>query len=98
MRPRLSRATSESGGSDGLPSRANTQFPGIPLDADWIVRSVPARRHVGASKRDALLEPRPRKVNADRRARIWALAAENRSLRDIAAEVGVSHEAVRAAL
>jgi predicted transcriptional regulator len=50
------------------------------------------------SQRDAPLESRPRKLDDDRRARVFALAAQDRALREIAAEVGVSHETVRAVL
>jgi DNA-binding NarL/FixJ family response regulator len=83
---------------DWLPSRANTQFAGIPLDADWIVRSIPDRRKVGASKRDALLEPRPQKLDAAREEQMRTLASRGRTLREIGAELGVSHETVRISL
>jgi DNA-binding CsgD family transcriptional regulator len=64
----------------------------------WIVRAVPPRRKVGVSQREASLALRPRKLDADRRVHVAALAAQGRTLREIAAEVGVSHETVRAAL
>jgi DNA-binding NarL/FixJ family response regulator len=65
------------------------------MDADWIVRTIPGRRMVGASKRDALLAPRPLKLDPDRRACVCALASQGRTLREIGAELGVSHETVR---
>jgi hypothetical protein len=71
---------------------------GVPADADWIVRSVPGRRIVGASKRDALLVPRPRKLDADGEDRLRELATQGRTLREIGAELGVSHETIRQVL
>jgi hypothetical protein len=76
-------------------SRANTQNPLIPPHAAWIVQTIPGRRSVGASKRDALLEPRPRKPDAARDARMRTLASQGRTLREIAADFGVSHETMR---
>jgi len=66
--------------------------------AIWIIRAVPARRKIGASQREALLESRPRKLDGDRLARIFVLSSQGRRVREIAAEVGVSHETVRTAL
>jgi hypothetical protein len=57
----------------------------------------PARRRVGRSRRDAYQAPRRRKLSPEQRAAIRAQAG-NRSLRELAAEFGVSHETVRAVL
>ena len=57
----------------------------------------PARRPVGTSRRDAYRTPRRRKLSAGQQAAIRALAP-TRSLRELAAEFGVSHETIRAIL
>ena len=53
------------------------------------------RRRVGRSKRDSYHLPRPRKLSVEQEAAIHA-AAGNWSLRELAADYGVSHETVRA--
>jgi DNA-binding CsgD family transcriptional regulator len=45
-----------------------------------------------------LLVPRPRKLDAERQDRILVLASQGRTLREIGAEVGISHETVRQVL
>ena len=53
---------------------------------------------MGKSRRDADRLPRPRKLDAERLHLINYLRAQGRTLREIAAEVGVSHETVRTML
>ena len=57
--------------------------------------AVPPRRIAGQSKRAGYQAPRWRKLSAEHEAVIRANAG-NRSLCDLAAEFGVSHETVRA--
>ncbi len=57
---------------------------------------IPERRRVGASKRDATCTLRRRKLDPDCLSLIQVLARQGWTLREIAAEVGVSHETVRA--
>ena len=57
----------------------------------------PERRKPGGGRRDAYQTPRPRKLSPEHEAAIRAEAG-NRSLRELAAEFGVSHETVRAVL
>ncbi len=49
------------------------------------------------SRRDAYLQDRPCQLSADKREAIRTLAA-TKSLRELAAEFGVSHETVRGVL
>ena len=62
-----------------------------------VIAAAPPRRVSGRSKRASYQGPRRRKLTADQEAGIRA-AAGNRSLRSLAADVGVSHETVRAVL
>ncbi|MDP9363299.1 MAG: GntR family transcriptional regulator [Chloroflexota bacterium] len=57
----------------------------------------PPRRCVGPSRRDTYHEPRWRKLSQEQEAAIRA-SAGIRTLRELAADFGVSHETVRAAL
>ena len=59
--------------------------------------ALPDRRRVGRSPRDAYLAPRARKLAPDQKAALRR-SAPGRSLRDLAAHFGVSHETVRRAL
>jgi DNA-binding NarL/FixJ family response regulator len=68
----------------------------VPPVADWIVRTIPLRRTVGTSQRDAYQHSRQRFLGDDNRRLTFRLAEQGRSLREIAAEVGVSHETIRA--
>jgi hypothetical protein len=61
------------------------------------VAPVPPRRVAGQSKRTAYQSPRWRRLSPEQVAAIRADAG-NRSLRALAAELGVSHETVRAVL
>ena len=54
----------------------------------------PERRRSGRSCRDTYQTPRPRKLSAEQVAAIIA-SAGNRTLRELAAEFGVSHETIR---
>ena len=58
---------------------------------------LPERRSAGRSRRDAYQDPRPRKLTPERESELRRVAP-GRSLRDLAAKFGVSHETVRAAL
>ncbi len=82
-------------GSDGDRSRANTLSFLLSADPLWL-RPIPQRRRVGASKRDASYALRRRKIGPDHLRLIASLSAQGRALCEIAAEVGVSHETVRA--
>ena len=74
------------------------RFRGCILPADALVVALPAaRRRVGKSRRDAYHEPRWRKLSHEQAAAIRRTPG-NRSLRELAAEFGVSHETVRAVL
>ena len=57
----------------------------------------PPRRVIGRSRRAAYQEPRRRKLSPEQEAVIRAVAG-TKSLRALAADVGVSHETVRAVL
>ena len=57
----------------------------------------PARRRAGRSRRDSYQAPRRRKLVPEQEAAIRANAG-NTSLRELAAQFGVSHETVRAVL
>ena len=61
------------------------------------IAGAPPRRLSGRSKRAAYHTPRRRKLSPDQEAAIRRLAAA-KSLRELAAEFGVSHETVRAVL
>ncbi len=69
----------------------------IPLDA-LVIAALPDRRRVGRSQREAYQPARRRKLNPESLRVIVHLAAQGRTLREIGAEVGLSHEAVRAVL
>ena len=58
---------------------------------------LPERRRAGRSRRHDYQAPRARKLSPEREAELHRLAP-GRSLRDLAAAFGVSHETVRAAL
>ena len=74
------------------------RFRGCILPLDALVFALPAeRRRVGPSRRDAYHEPRRRKLSPEQAAAIRA-SAGNRSLRELAAEFGVSHETVRSVI
>ena len=62
-----------------------------------LVASPPTRRGVGRSGRSSYQRTRPRRLSPEEREAIRALAP-NRTLRELAAEFGVSHETVRAVL
>ncbi len=85
------------GGSDGDRSRANTLSFLHRTDALWL-QPIPQRRRVGTSQRYACCTPRRRKLDHTRMGLVTFLAGQGRSLREIAADVGVSHETVRAVL
>ena len=68
----------------------------MPADA-LVFAQPPARRSVGRSRRDPYQLPRRRKLSPEQEAAIIA-SAGNRSLRELAAGFGVSHETVRAVL
>ena len=68
----------------------------MPPDA-LVFACPPERRRPGRSRRDAYHEPRRRKLSAEQEAKIRTNSG-NRSLRELAAEFGVSHETVRAIL
>jgi transposase len=53
---------------------------------------------VGETRRDADHEPRSRKIDAERLRAIAFLRTQGRTLREIAAQVGLSHETVRTTL
>jgi DNA-binding CsgD family transcriptional regulator len=80
------------GGSDGLRSHARTMAAGVVL-----VSLPPERRVVGKSGRAAYaIERRTRLTPAEREA--VCRRAVTRSLRDVAAHFGISHETVRSIL
>ena len=58
---------------------------------------MPPRRIVGRTKRTGYQVPRRRKLSPDQVSEIRA-NVDNRSLRELAAEFGVSHETVRVVL
>ena len=62
-----------------------------------VVAAVPPRRVSGLSKRASYQAPRRRKLSREQEAAIRAEAG-SRSLRELAAEFGVSHETVRGVL
>lgn len=60
-----------------------------------VIAEAPPRRVSGRSERASYHSPRRRKLSPEQEAQIRALAGTT-SLRSLAAEVGVSHETVRA--
>lgn len=81
-----------SGGSDGHWSDGCILPPGAHL-----IATPPPRRRTGRSRRDTYQQPRSRKLSPERASELRRVAA-GRSLRDLAAEYGVSHETVRTLL
>ena len=79
-------------GSDGGCSRGCM----MPRDA-MVFAEPPERRRVGRYKRDPYHTPGPRRLSPEQEAVIRSRAGY-RSLRALAAEVGVSHETVRTVL
>jgi len=63
----------------------------------FVVAVPPPRFPAGRSGRDSYQAPRARKLGPEQVAVVGA-ASPGRSLRDLAAEFGVSHETIRAAL
>ena len=59
-----------------------------------VVTVVPARRVSGQSRRPSYQTPRRRKLTSEQEAAIRA-SGGNRTLRELAAEFGVSHETIR---
>ena len=80
-------------GIERLPSRDCILPPGAIVFAE-----CPERRPRGRSGRAGYQEPRPGKLSTEEREAIRVAVARGRSLREVAAEFGVSHETVRAAL
>ena len=69
-----------------------------PLPTGAIVVAAPqVRQHAGRSGRSPYQRARPRRLSPAKREAIRALAP-NRTLRELAADFGVSHETVRAVL
>ena len=62
-----------------------------------VVAAVPGRRVSGRSKRASYHAPRRRKLSCEQEAAI-RVRSGNRSLRELGAEFGVSHETVRSVL
>ena len=62
-----------------------------------VVATPPPRRGVGLSGRSSYQRARPRRLSPEEQEAVRALAP-NRTLRELAAEFGVSHETVRAVL
>jgi DNA-binding CsgD family transcriptional regulator len=62
-----------------------------------VIAEAPPRRVSGRSKRASCRVPRRRKLSPEQEAAIRA-SAGHRTLRELAAEFGVSHETVRAVL
>ena len=62
-----------------------------------VIAEAPSRHVSGRSKRASYHVPRQRKLSPEQEAAIRAEAG-NRSLRELAAEFGVSHETVRSVL
>ena len=58
---------------------------------------LPERRRAGRSRRDGYHAPRARKLSPEQEAALRGVASD-RSLRELAAAFGVSHETVRRAL
>jgi hypothetical protein len=76
----------------GLVSSPRHDTPGTePID----IAVVPPRRVSGRSKRTAYQGPRQSKLTAEQKATIRSEVG-NRTLRDLAAAFGVSHETIRA--
>jgi DNA-directed RNA polymerase sigma subunit (sigma70/sigma32) len=61
------------------------------------IAAVPARRVSGRSKRTAYHAPRRRKLSSQQEATIRSQSG-TRTLRELAAEFGVSHETIRTVL
>src|SRR5690349_19043041 len=68
----------------------------LPVGA-MVIAQPRARRHVGRSRRVSYRSPRQRKLSPEQVEAIRASAA-NSTLRELAAEFGVSHETIRAAV
>jgi hypothetical protein len=62
-----------------------------------VIAVAPERRPAGRSRRGTYQTPRPRKLTPEQAEELRRLAP-SRSLRDLAAHFGVSHETVRKAL
>jgi hypothetical protein len=86
------RRRAEGGGTNGLRSHARTTTAVFVL-----VGLPPVRRMVGVSGRAPSARPRNRRHSAQERAAVRALS-QTKSLRSLAADSGVSHETVRAAI
>ena len=66
-------------------------------DGAMAFAAMPERRRAGQSGRDTYPSSRRRKLTVEQVATI-RVEADNRTLRELAAEFGVSHETVRAVL
>ena len=67
------------------------------LDGTVIIATAPERHPTGASRREAYHRPRARKLSCEQEAAIRSEAG-NRTLRELAAAFGVSHETIRTVL
>ncbi len=77
------------GGSDG------GRFHGCILPAGAILFvEIPVRRPRGRSGRDAYQHPRTGKLTAEQREAVRVAVVRGGSLRDVAAEFGVSHQTI----
>ena len=60
-----------------------------------VIAHAPRRRHVDLSARSPFMHAQPRRLSASEREPVLALAP-NHTLRELAADFGVSHETLRA--
>ena len=107
----VDRAPTEGVGNDNTPGESGgvdreieeVEATGVgpslaPLPSGAIViAEPPERRSVGRSCRSSYQRPRSRRLSPSEREAVCALAP-NRSLREVAADFGVSHETIRSIL
>ena len=67
----------------------------LPAAEPLCVAAVPLRRVGGQSKRAAYQSPRPRRLSPGDREAVRVGAGRGRSLRELTADFGVSHETIR---
>ena len=68
------------------------------LDGTMVIAAAPERSPVGVSGREGYQRPRPHKLATEERNAVRLEANSGRSLRNLAAAYGVSHETIRAVL
>ena len=68
------------------------------LDCTVVIATAPERQSTGKLRREGYQLPRPRKLTIEERDAVRLDANSGRSLRNLAAAYGVSHETIRSVL